>query len=146
MLSAAKEYWPQCDGVIGAAAPCDWCPEQTSNVKLRKNNDEPLNISFLPTKDILGSLSREKEPHQWMVSFALETESQEGGRKKNVMRALEKMKAKKADWIVLNGPQAINATHTNVEIFEQSGKSVFAGKGSKQEIAEEILRLCLART
>ena len=101
MLAAAEELFPQCDGLIGAAAPCDYRPVKVESNKIQKTG-EPLRLHLIETPDVVASLGQRKAPHQWAVGFALETEDAR-------FRALVKLEKKSCDLIVLNGPQAMNA-------------------------------------
>jgi phosphopantothenoylcysteine decarboxylase / phosphopantothenate---cysteine ligase len=71
---------------------------------------------------------------QWMVAFALETEDPR-------MRAMQKLERKNCDLIVINGPQAVHAPDTKVEILDASGNMAATFAGSKQEVAGQIFRL-----
>ncbi len=66
--------------------------------------------------------AQEKQPGQWLVGFALETEDQR-------FRALTKLIKKSCDLIVLNGPEAMDASDNRVEVLDGSGavRGSFAG-------------------
>ena len=51
MLNAAKELFPQCDGMIGAAAPCDYQPVEVADHKIRKTG-EHLQLKLVETEDL----------------------------------------------------------------------------------------------
>ena len=136
MLEACLEIFPNCDGLIGAAAPCDYRPVETAPQKIRKTG-EPLQVHLIETPDVVALLGAVKES-QWMVAFALETEDQR-------MRALQKLERKSCDLIVLNGPAAIHARDTRVEVIDRRGKTLAALAGSKQQVAKEILRVIRQR-
>jgi len=132
MLEACLNVFPSCDGLIGAAAPCDYRPVKVAPSKIRKTG-EPLGIHLVETPDVVARLGSVKES-QWMVAFALETEDQR-------MRALQKLERKSCDLIVLNGPAAIHARDTQVEVIDAAGNVLAAASGSKQEVAAEIFRV-----
>lgn len=131
MLNACLEIFPECDGLIGAAAPCDYRPVNVSNRKLAKTG-ESLQLELVETPDILAALGKRKSG-QWMVAFALETDDP-------YRRALKKLKEKNCDLIVLNGPAAIHAADTQVEILNRAGKTVAHLAGSKLQVAQGIFR------
>lgn len=133
MLDAAVKAFASCDGVIAAAAPCDFKPANYSKQKIKKDQ-QPLELSFVETTDILGKLGSEKRTDQWSVGFALETED---GKK----RALAKLQKKNCDLIVLNGPTAIDSPDNQVDIIAADGKIARSVGGSKTKVAEEILTL-----
>ena len=130
MLEAAQEWFPRCDGLIGAAAPCDFRPEAVSEQKLKKIGRD-LTLKFVETPDILAILG-EMKTKQWMIAFALETEAGHA-------RALEKLRRKRCDLIVLNSPAAIDAEVTKLEVLGSSGGVLEEVAGTKAEAARRIL-------
>ncbi len=140
MLAACEKLFPDCAGVIGAAAPSDYRPEQFSEQKLSKSkNGEPgLTLRLVETPDILAALGRMKRSGQWIVGFALETEN-------GVEHALEKLHRKNCDFIVLNSPASINSDNASLQIFDATGRLQTTLRGAKGDIATEILRLVNAR-
>jgi phosphopantothenoylcysteine decarboxylase/phosphopantothenate--cysteine ligase len=136
MLEACRSLWARCDGLIGAAAPCDYRPQQVAPQKLSKTGG-PRVLDLVETPDILATLAAEKTS-QWMVAFALETEDAR-------LRAMQKLARKKCDLIVLNGPAAIQAADTRVEIIDRAGDVVGQFAGSKLEVARGIFRVLKER-
>ena len=68
MLKAAGELFPECDGAIGAAAPCDYMPRQVSNEKLSKTG-QPLRLELVETPDVIAMLGQSKRAiNGWLVS------------------------------------------------------------------------------
>jgi phosphopantothenoylcysteine decarboxylase/phosphopantothenate--cysteine ligase len=132
MLQACMEVFPQCDGLIGVAAPCDYRPVQKATRKIAKTG-KSLVLELVETPDIIATLARCKT-HQWMVAFALETDDQR-------YRALQKLERKNCDLIVLNGPQAIHAHQTDVEVLSRSGETLAALSGPKDEVAQKIFHV-----
>jgi phosphopantothenoylcysteine decarboxylase/phosphopantothenate--cysteine ligase len=131
LLAACTELFPQCDGAIGAAAPCDYRPLRVEEHKIAKTG-QPLVLNLVETPDVMATLGSGKRPGQWLVGFALETEDQR-------FRALTKLIKKSCDLIVLNGTAAIDAADNQVEVLERSGAVVAAFAGSKQSVARGIL-------
>ena len=139
MLVAARQEFANCQGAIGAAAPCDYRPEKIAQHKLSKTG-EPLTLQLIETPDIIATLGAEKRADQWVVGFALETEDQR-------FRALVKLAKKSCNLMVLNGPEAMNALENQVELLDRSGSVIAAFSGTKGEVASGILgviqeRLC----
>ena len=97
MLAACLKVFPVCDGLIAAAAPCDYRPKTVAARKIRKTGG-PLEIELVETTDIVAQLGKIRKG-QWMVAFALETEDRH-------LRAMRKLEQKNCDWIVVNGPEA----------------------------------------
>ena len=131
MLDSCRRVFASCDGLIGAAAPCDYRPMRIAANKIAKNG-EPLTLHLVETPDIVATLGAAKAPHQWTVAFALETEDQR-------FRALVKLERKSCDLIVLNGPQAMDSAENAVELLDKSGEVVAAFEGSKELVARGIL-------
>src|SRR5688572_5909422 len=73
MLTAARAAFATCDGLIGAAAPCDYRPMRVESHKIAKTG-QPLQLSLVETEDVVATLGAEKRPHQWVVGFALDVE------------------------------------------------------------------------
>jgi phosphopantothenoylcysteine decarboxylase/phosphopantothenate--cysteine ligase len=130
MLAACQDAFFDCDGVIGAAAPCDYRPVRIAANKIAKNG-QPLELNLVETDDVIATLGEKKE-HRWMVGFALETEDPR-------LRALAKLEKKSCDLMVLNSPAAMQALDNNVEILDPSGQVVATFSGDKQEVGRNIL-------
>ena len=137
MLVAAVAEFEHCDGLIGAAAPCDYRPIEVADHKLRKTG-QSLELKLVETPDIVATLGRQKRAAQWTVGFALETDDAR-------FRALAKLQRKCCDLVVLNGVAAINSTENQVEIIEPGGQVVEMISGTKQNVADRILVLIQQR-
>jgi phosphopantothenoylcysteine decarboxylase/phosphopantothenate--cysteine ligase len=137
LLDAAERLFPTCDGVIAAAAPCDYRPQRVESQKIAKTG-EPITLRLIETTDVIATLGRNRRDDQWMVGFALETEDQR-------YRALAKLERKSCDFMVLNGPEAMEATENSVEIIDPNGDVVVALRGSKREVADGIWRVIQER-
>ena len=132
MLEACQRIFPECDGLIGAAAPCDYRPRMVASGKINKTG-EPLVLNLIETPDVVATLGASKT-HQWLVGFALETEDQR-------FRALTKLEKKSCDLIVLNGPEAMHSQNNRCEILDRTGAVVEDLAGPKEEVARGILRV-----
>ncbi len=132
LLENCLKIFPECDGLIAAAAPCDYRPRAVAKHKIRKTGDA-LALELVETPDVVAGLSKIKKC-QWMVAFALETEDRH-------LRAMQKLERKSCDLIVVNGPEAVHATETAVEILDKSGEIVAGFSGGKREVGREILRV-----
>ena len=133
MLEVCRAQLPTCDGVIGAAAPCDYRPVDVADHKIRKTG-ESLELKLVETEDVMATLGRQKRPEQWSVGFALETEDAR-------FRALSKLQRKSCDLVVLNGAEAINSERNEVEIIAPDGSVIESAAGSKSEVARRILKV-----
>ena len=138
MFDAVMESWPDCVGLIAAAAPADFRPAKFSESKIKKSaNSNSLSIELVENPDILAEAGRRKSESQWTIGFALETDN-------GVSNALGKLKRKNCDFIVLNDPSAINSNENSVSIIDSTGEVVEKFSGSKQSVAEKILALKVA--
>ena len=131
MLEACLNTFPQCDGLIGAAAPCDYEPRTIYAQKMSKTG-QPMSIEFIETPDIVASLAAQKREKQWVVGFALETEDAR-------FRSVVKMQKKLCDLMVSNGPSAIDSHSNQIEILSREGKLLATIDGSKDVVAAGIL-------
>jgi phosphopantothenoylcysteine decarboxylase / phosphopantothenate---cysteine ligase len=132
MLEACLKVFPTCDGLIAVAAPCDYRPQAIQPQKIRKTGG-PLELKLIETPDIVARLGGIKTS-QWMVGFALETEDRH-------LRAQQKLERKRCDLIVVNGPAAMHAASTHVEVLDRQGQVVAALSGSKRHVATELFQV-----
>lgn len=132
MLEAAQRLFPGFDGLIGAAAPCDYMPRKVHDAKIAKSG-EPLQLELVETPDIVATVAHSKRADQWVVGFALETEDQH-------FRAVVKMQKKCCDLMVSNGPSAIDAEDNEVEILASDGSTLANVSGDKLKVARAIVQ------
>jgi phosphopantothenoylcysteine decarboxylase / phosphopantothenate---cysteine ligase len=161
MLAACQKVFPGCDGLIAVAAPCDFRAAEVAPQKIRKTG-EPLRLELVETPDIVATLAAARKscgPHpnplpkgegiersllpkgegtergrQWIVGFALETEDR-------YARARQKLERKSCDLIVLNGPEAIHADDTRVEILDKRGEVLGSLAGGKSDVARGVFEV-----
>lgn len=129
MLAACQRLFANCDGVIGVAAPCDYRPVHVEPGKIQKTG-QPLDMRLIETPDVIATLGAQKQG-QWLVGFALETDDPR-------LRALAKLEKKHCDLMVLNGPEAMHAIDTRVEILDPTGAVIETLAGSKEAVAHGI--------
>jgi phosphopantothenoylcysteine decarboxylase/phosphopantothenate--cysteine ligase len=130
MHTECLRAFPKCDGVIGAAAVCDYRPRERFRGK-RTKSGEPLVLELIETVDILADLGRQKG-NRWIVGFALESQSARSN-------ALRKLAAKNCDAIVLNATEAIGSETNHVELINQSGETAAMWDAPKKEIARNLI-------
>ncbi len=135
MYGASLAVFEETDIAIMAAAVADYRPVEPYREKIKKK-EETLAVELTKTKDILQSLGERKKSGQVLVGFALETGNGEA-------YALEKLKKKNADMIVLNSLSDTGAgfgLDTNkITIFEKNGQRVPFGVKPKEEVAKDIV-------
>ncbi len=130
MRHACLQHFPHCDGVIAAAAVCDYKPRRRIPGKITKTG-EPITIEMIETDDVLAELGRHKD-HRWVVGFALEAENAREN-------ALQKLRAKNCDFVVLNAPEAIGAPTNDVQVIAPDGRIVAHFSGLKSQVARELV-------
>ncbi len=137
MREACVRRFVDCDGVIAAAAVCDYKPLHRVSGKIAKTG-EPITIEMIETDDVLAELGALKG-NRWVIGFALEA----ANAREN---ALQKLRAKNCDWIVLNAPAAIGAETNSVELIAPAGSVVKAWSGTKTEVARQLIEWIAAES
>ena len=130
MRIECEQAFPKCDGVIAAAAVCDYKPSQRVVGKMSKTGG-PITIDLIETDDVLAGLGREKNG-RWIVGFALEASNSREN-------ALQKLRAKNCDVVVLNDPSAIGSATNSVELIDDSGQAIATWQGTKELVACQLL-------
>jgi phosphopantothenoylcysteine decarboxylase / phosphopantothenate---cysteine ligase len=132
MLAVAAAEFESCDGLIGAAAPCDYRPVRVESSKIPKTG-QPIDLHLVETDDVVATLGARKG-RRWVVGFALETEDHR-------LRALAKLERKFCDLMVSNGQQAISSLDNEVEVLTPAGEVVASIAGTKEVVAKSILTI-----
>ena len=130
MKDACVARFPECDGVIAAAAVCDYKPLHRIEGKIAKTG-QAVTIEMIETDDVLAELGHSKT-RQWVVGFALEAENPREN-------ALQKLRAKNCDIVVLNSPSAIGSAENSVELIDSNGDVLQAINGTKREVADALI-------
>jgi phosphopantothenoylcysteine decarboxylase / phosphopantothenate---cysteine ligase len=134
MYRAVLENSSDADVVIKAAAPLDFKPKSVAAQKIKKRTAD-LRIELEPTVDILNELGHHKNG-RLLVGFAAETEN-------HVNNALEKLKTKNLDLIVVNpvsGPDsAFDSDMNHATIIDASGAAEEIPLVNKGVLADRIL-------
>jgi phosphopantothenoylcysteine decarboxylase/phosphopantothenate--cysteine ligase len=131
MRTACLDLFERCDGVIAAAAVCDYKPRNRVAGKIAKTG-EPVTFEMIETDDVLAELGASKGA-RWVLGFALEAENPREN-------ALQKLRAKNCDWIVLNNPAAIGAETNEVHLIDAGGRCTCTLAGSKRDVARDLIR------
>lgn len=135
MYSVVMEHLDEVDGVVLCAAVADFTPITVADHKIKRLSDN-LVIELKPTKDIAAEVGKRKRNDQFTIGFALETNDEEN-------HALEKMRRKKLDFIVLNSlrnPNTCFGYETNrICILKADGNKISYPLKSKQLVAIDIL-------
>lgn len=139
MADAVRTAFPDCDGLVMAAAVADYRPATPSAGKLKKT-DADLNLVLERTGDILQSIAATKRKEQWIVGFAAETDDLE-------TNAAEKRRRKNLDWIAVNDVGRADTgfgTDDNALILLSEDKRVDLGTADKLDLAVRLLAEVLA--
>ena len=141
MFQQSMNFVDDCDIIIMSAAVADYTPITVAKEKVKKINNEWL-LQLTKTKDILASIGAIKKHRQFLVGFALETNNEQEN-------ALQKLKSKNADCIVLNSLNDKNAGfgyNTNkISILDKSGEKIEFELKSKKEVARDIVSFIISK-
>lgn len=135
MYKACTEVFPLTDIAVMSAAVADYTPAAKAGEKIKKQADT-WQLEFKKTRDILKSLGERKSDKQFLAGFALETNNEKE-------YALNKLKSKNADMIVMNSLRDEGAGFghdTNkITIFDKAGHEYNFDTKSKTAVAKDIV-------
>lgn len=134
MYEAAVSAYADADAGILCAAVADFTPETVAGQKIKREKDD-LILRLKPTHDIAAALGKQKQAHQKLVGFALETTDE-------VAHAQDKLNRKNFDFIVLNSLNDKGAgfrCDTNkITIIDRQATTPYPLK-EKKEVACDII-------
>ena len=134
MYEAAVSAYADADAGILCAAVADFTPETVARQKIKREKDD-LVLRLKPTHDIAAALGKQKQAHQKLVGFALETTDE-------VAHAQDKLNRKNFDFIVLNSLNDKGAgfrCDTNkITIIDRQATTPYPLK-EKKEVACDII-------
>lgn len=134
MYDAAHQNFDAVDAAILSAAVADYRPKFPALSKIKKKNTT-LTLELEKTEDILASLGEKKEK-QILIGFALETENE-------VANAINKLKAKNLDLIVLNSLNddgaGFGGSTNKISIIDKDLNQKDYPLKSKSEVATDII-------
>jgi phosphopantothenoylcysteine decarboxylase/phosphopantothenate--cysteine ligase len=140
MLAAAVAELPRADGVIAAAAPCDFEPDRRMSGKIPRSS-AGLTLKLRATTDVIATLAArvKRQPAgrrraTWCVAFALEPGADKA-------RACAKVTAKQCDLIVVNDLAALESATNAVTVYDARHELVGAKRGTKPAVAGWLMRL-----
>lgn len=136
MFKEVLDNYKSQDVVIKAAAVADYKPNQYSDKKIKKLNDE-FNLTFIKDNDILKKLGELKDK-QVLVGFAAESNDL-------IENAQKKLNAKNLDFIVANDITASDtgfaSDNNKVTILCKDGRTIPLEKMSKRQVARKLFDL-----
>ena len=140
MLAAALVELPLVDGVIAAAAPCDFEPDRRATGKIPRSA-AGLTLKLRATTDVIATLAAraKRQPSgrrraTWCVAFALEPGADKA-------RACAKVTAKQCDLIVVNDLAALESPTNAVTVYDARHERVGEKRGTKPAVAAWLIRL-----
>lgn len=143
-VESAREMLTECEKMVGSyevaifcAAVADYRVANTSEHKIKREEQGAMSIDLIPNPDIAATLGSMKQDHQIHIGFALETNLSRVG-------VMDKMDRKNFDLIIANSlqdPGAGFGVETNkVTIFNRMGEDEVAlPLMSKRDVAEKIM-------
>jgi len=136
MYQSCVNVFLSCDIAIMCAAVADYRPLNPSPEKIKKTDSEQLVIHLERNRDILAELGSLKNTHQILGGFSLETHNEENF-------ALDKLKRKNCDFIVLNSLKdegaGFGADTNKVSIYSKGGTIEHFALKSKENVAKDIV-------
>ncbi len=131
MLAEARHSARTAQVIIHAAAVADFRPIRTLDDKTPKS-DQPFVLTLEPTPDIASELAAQRPAGQISIGFALESGD---GRP----RAEDKMRRKRFDLVVLNGPPSMGADRAEFHALGPDGVWQSWGELDKTQCARKLL-------
>tara|TARA_B100001142_G_scaffold45541_1_gene41800 strand:- start:4534 stop:5733 length:1200 start_codon:yes stop_codon:yes gene_type:complete len=135
MYTVVDSDFKNSDIAIFAAAVADYTPEKIEKHKIKKSAKN-LQIVLKHTTDIILEMARKKDPNQFVVGFALETQNE-------LENAKNKLKEKSLDMIVLNSLNNKGAGFENdtnkITIIDRDNQVIDFKLKEKSEVAKDII-------
>ncbi len=134
MYEACQEYFETSDVAIFCAAVADYTPKITSDIKIKKIENE-TSLKLQKNVDIALEFGKVKRHNQKSIGFALETNNIHEN-------AIGKLKKKNFDLVVINSPNVNEGFgyNTNKIAIVDKDLSLFAFPlKSKKEVALDII-------
>ena len=132
MRDAVLERVSGAEALIMTAAVSDWRFRESYPDKIEKGL-EPFSVELVPNPDVITEAIN-KNPDMLAVAFALEIGM-------DAESALEKMRRKGADFVVLNSVESIGAPEADFAVYSEPGDPVISGRYTKENLAEALLAL-----
>lgn len=128
----------QADVAIMAAAVADYRPAEVAGEKIKKTGDT-LTLTFIKTRDVLGSARGPMGFEGFLVGFAAETSDLEAN-------AAEKLLKKDCDMMIANDVSkpgiGFDSEENEVLVLSKKAQTTKLDRASKSEIAASIIRRC----
>jgi phosphopantothenoylcysteine decarboxylase/phosphopantothenate--cysteine ligase len=136
MLDASLIAASAADIFIGAAAVADYRPVMVSDQKIKKGEEEVMEILLTKNPDIIATVAT-LEPRPFMVGFAAETQNV-------IAYARSKLERKGLDLVIANDVSqsdiGFNSDHNEVVVVGAGGE-IAMPRASKAALAENLIAL-----
>ena len=136
MLDASLIAASAADIFIGAAAVADYRPVMVADQKIKKGEEEVMEILLTKNPDIIATIAT-LEPRPFMVGFAAETENV-------IAYARSKLERKGLDLVIANDVSqsdiGFNSDHNEVVVVGAGGE-IAMPRASKAALAEHLIAL-----
>ena len=136
MLDASLIAASAADIFIGAAAVADYRPVMVADQKIKKGEEEVMEILLTKNPDIIATVAT-LEPRPFMVGFAAETENV-------IAYARSKLERKGLDLVIANDVSqsdiGFNSDHNEVVVVGAGGE-IAMPRASKAALAENLIAL-----
>ena len=134
MFDAVHRDADSCGVCVLCAAVADYKPAKVSPVKIKKRAGS-LSLDFVPTRDILDSLGRQRGRQFLLVGFAAETNDVE-------QNAAKKLRAKNCDIIIANDARlAMESDENELIILFRDGEIKTISRAPKRILARELVKI-----
>lgn len=142
MYKVSVQKFTKSDVAILSAAVADYAPVEIATSKIKREKQDIPVILLKKNPDIAASLGQTKSKGQLLVGFALETDNE-------IQNAIDKIKRKNLDFIVLNSLADKNAgfgVDTNkVTIIDRDNSLSNYELKTKKEVAKDIVNYLVAK-
>ncbi|MCD4823998.1 MAG: hypothetical protein K8S55_05285 [Phycisphaerae bacterium] len=136
LQAGLDEHFDDCDALVMAAAVGDFHVANPAETKLSRKAG-PVTIELLPTEDLLAGVAGRKRPGQTVVAFAVE----DGTPEEIQAKARAELAAKRADFSVVNTPEAMGAAASLACILTAETILLPWAHREKRELARHIIKL-----
>jgi phosphopantothenoylcysteine decarboxylase/phosphopantothenate--cysteine ligase len=138
MKTTVEAIYPNTQLVLMAAAVSDYTVENAALQKLKREQNGSLQLNLIANPDILAGLGEQKQPNQFLVGFAAESEDL-------IHNASCKLRRKNLDAIVANDISGsdigFEVDQNEVTVLFQHHPPQILERANKTEIARQLLRL-----
>ncbi len=134
--TAVEKNFDACDALVMAAAVGDFRPAHKLDSKLSRSGGA-ITLELTPTEDILAAVGARKEAEQIIVAFSVEDLPEHQAEKK----ARDEMATKRADYCVVNTPDAMSAEKSYASILSHDSVVASWAWRTKDDLAGLIVEL-----